>query len=111
MYTHIMLIWQIYVYWMLPLAWQKYWMIEALPSKISIPSTFPLFPPPFQCYSKNPASIITCFSLFRTPVFISNIIKFQLTPIQLRFCGLWANQYDGLQISGNKSYETSYSMP
>ena len=29
--THVMLIWQINVYWMLPVAWQKYWIIEVLP--------------------------------------------------------------------------------
>ena len=86
MYTHVMLIWLINVYWMLPLAWQKHWMIEALPSKISIPSTFP-FPPSLQCYFENPASIIACFPLFHTPFFISNFIKFQLTPLQLGICG------------------------
>ena len=36
MYTHVMLIWLINAYWMLPLAWQKHWVIEALPSKIYI---------------------------------------------------------------------------
>ena len=50
------------------------------------------FPPFLQCYFENPASIITSFPLFRTHFFISNFIKFQLTPVQLRFRGLWANQ-------------------
>ena len=72
------------VYWMLPSAWQKHWTIEALPSKISIPS--------LQCYFENPASVIACFPLFQNPFFISNFIKLQLTPLQLGFCGLWANQ-------------------
>ena len=60
-------------------------MIEALPGKISIPSTFP-FPPSLQCYFENPASIIDFFLLFQTPFFISNFIKFQLTPLQLGIC-------------------------
>ena len=51
------------VYWMLPSAWEKHWMIEALPSKISFPSTFP-FSPSLQCYFENPASIFACFPLF-----------------------------------------------
>ena len=89
--THVMLIWLINVYWMLPVAWQKYWIIEALPRKISIPSTFP-FSPSRQCYFENPASINGCFPFFHTPFFISNFVKFQVTPLQLAFCGLWANQ-------------------
>ena len=89
--THVVLIWLINVCWMLPLAWQKHWMIEAIPSKLCIPSTF-LFSPSIQCYFKNPASIIACFPLFRTPCFISNYIKFQLTPHKLGFPGLWPNQ-------------------
>ena len=72
------------VYWMLPSAWQKHWTIEALPSKIAIPS--------LQCYFENPASVIACFPLFQNPFFIWNFIKLQLTPLQLGFCGLWANQ-------------------
>ena len=60
-----------------------------------------LFPPSFhslpfpwrdQCYFKNPASINACFPLFHTPFFISNFIKFELTPFQLGFRDLWANQ-------------------
>ena len=74
------------VYWMLPLTWQKHWMIEALLSKIAIPFTF-LFPPSLQCYFENPASFIARFSLFYTPFFVSNFIKFQLTPLQLGICG------------------------
>ena len=86
MYKHVMLIWLISLYWMLLLAWQKHWMIEALPSKISIPFNIP-FSPSLQCYFKNPASIITYFPLFQAPFFISNFIKFQLTPLQLGICG------------------------
>ena len=37
MYSHVLLIWLINVYWMLSLSWPKHWMIEVLPSKISIP--------------------------------------------------------------------------
>ena len=47
--------------------------------------------PAFQCYLENPASLNACFSLFHTPFFISNF-KFHLTPLQLLFCGLWANE-------------------
>ena len=50
------------------------------------------YPPFLQCYFENPVSIITWFPLFHTHFFISNFIKFQLTPAQLRFHGLWANQ-------------------
>ena len=91
MYTHVMLIWLTNVYWMMPLAWRKHWIVEALPSKISNPSTFP-FPPSLQCYFENPASINACFPLFCTPFVNPNFIKFQLIPLQLGFCGLWANQ-------------------
>ena len=61
-------------------------MIEALPSKISIPSTF-AFPPSLQRYFENPASIIACFLLLHTPFFISTFLKFQPTPLQLGICG------------------------
>ena len=46
--------------------------------------------PPMLC--ENSASIIACFPLFQTPFFVSHFIKFQLTSLQLRFCGLWAKQ-------------------
>ena len=69
MYTHVMLIWLINVYGMLPLVWQKHWKIEALPGKTSIPSTFP-FPPSLQCYFENPVYINACFPLFHTPFFL-----------------------------------------
>ena len=69
-----MLIWLINVYVMLFLAWQKYWMIEALPSKISIPSTFS-FPPSLQRYFENTASIIACFPLYHTPFFYFKLYK------------------------------------
>ena len=42
MYTHVVLFWLINVYWMLLLAWEKHWTIEAFPSKISIPSLPPM---------------------------------------------------------------------
>ena len=32
-------------------------------------------------------NFIACFPLFHTPFFISNFIKFQLTPLQLGICG------------------------
>ena len=86
MYTHVMLIWLINIYWMLPLAWQKHWMIEALPSKISIPS--------FQCYSTHS---LFYFKLYK--------ISTDSTPIRnLWLCGLI--KYNTFQISGNKSNET-----
>ena len=87
--THVMLNWLINVYWIWPLAWQKYWIIEALPRKISIPSTFPFFPS-LQCSFENPASA-NAFPLFQTLFFISSFVKFQLTPLQFGFRGLWAN--------------------
>ena len=39
-----------------------------------------------------PVSPYACFPFFHTPFFISNFIKLQLTPLQLGFCGLSANQ-------------------
>ena len=52
------------------------------------------------------------FRFFTHPFFISNFIKFQLTPLQLGFGGLSANQIQWIfQINGNKSDETLYLMP
>ena len=65
MYTHVMLIW-LNVYWMLPWAWQKHRIIESLPSKISIPSTFP-FPPSLQCYFENLLLLLLVFLFFTLP--------------------------------------------
>ena len=48
--------------------------------------------PTFQCYLENPASLNACLLLFHTPFFISNFIKFQLTPLQLELRGLGTNQ-------------------
>ena len=78
MYTHVMLIWLINVYWMLLLAWQKHWIIEALPSKISIPYTFP-FSLSLQCYFENPTSINACFPFFHTSFYYK--ISTDPTPI------------------------------
>ena len=90
---------------MLSLVWQRHQISDSLPSKISIPSTFP-FPLSLQCYFENPVSIIACFPFFH--IFLtSNFIKFQLdsTPIgNLWLCGLI--KYNRFQISGNKSNET-----
>ena len=65
-YTHVMLIWLINVYWMLPLALQKHWIIEALPSKISIPSTFP-FPASLDAISKTQLLLMPVFLFFTLP--------------------------------------------
>ena len=93
MYTCVMLVLLIDVYWMLYLAWQKHWMVKVLPMKSSILPTC-------QCY----------FSAL--PFFISNFTKLQLTPLQMGLCDLWTNQIKWIfQISGNKSDETSYLMP
>ena len=53
-------------YWMWLSAWQKHWMIEALPSKISISSTFP-FPPYLQCYFKTLVLLLLVFLFFKLP--------------------------------------------
>ena len=66
-------------------AWKKHWMTEWMETKQNFN---PLPPMLFE----NSASIIACFPLFHTPFFISHFIKVQLTPLQLGFCGLWANQ-------------------
>ena len=88
MYTHVMLIWLINVYLVLPLAWQKHWMIEVLLRKISMPSTFP-FPPSLRCYK--------IYKIYK----ISN----DSSPIRnLWLCGII--KYNRSQISGNKSNET-----
>ena len=65
-YTHVMLIWLINVYWMLPLALQKHWIIEALPSKISIPSTFP-FPASLDAISKTLLLLMPVFLFLTLP--------------------------------------------
>ena len=108
--THVMLIWLINVYWMLPLAWQKHWIIEALPSKVSTPSTF-AFLPSFQCYFENLASINACFPLFPPHFFIPNFIQnFNWIHSNWDFVACGLIRYDRFQISGNKSYETPYLM-
>ena len=63
-------------------------MTKALNNWSSPKQNFHSLPP---MLFKNSASILACFALFHTP-FVSNFIKFQLTPLQLGFCGLWANQ-------------------
>ena len=51
------------------------------------------------------------FPLFHTHFFISNLIKFQLTPLpSWDFVGCALIKYNGFQISGNKSNETPYLM-
>ena len=92
MYTHVMLIWLINVYWMLSLAWQKHWMIEALRNKISIPSTIP-FRPSLQCYFENAASIIACFPFFSHSLLYIKIYKISTKlHSSWEFVALWANQ-------------------
>ena len=73
------------VYWMLSLALQKHWKVKFLLSIISII-------PSFSGYLENSASRNACFSLFHSPIFISNLIKFQLTSLQLILYGLCTNQ-------------------
>ena len=100
MYIHVMLIWLINVYWMLPLAWQKHWMIEALPSKISIPSLPPML-------FRKPCFYYCLFSSFSHSLFYFKLYKISTdsTPIgNLWLCGLI--KYNRFQISGNKSNET-----
>ena len=43
-------------------------------------------------FTKNFACRLCFHTLFHTPFFISNLIKFQLTSLQLGLCGLCANQ-------------------
>ena len=59
-YTHVMLILLINVYWMLPLALQKHWIIEALPSKISIPASL-------DAISKTLLLLMLVFLFFTLP--------------------------------------------
>ena len=110
MCTHVMLIWLINVHWMLTLAWQKHWIIEALPSKIPISSTF-LFPPFLQCYFENPASVNACFPLFHAPFLFQTLWNFNSPHSSWGFMAYGLIKYNGFQISGNKSYETPYLMP
>ena len=44
----------------------------------------------FQCCLENPASINAFLLIFSSPFFISNFIKYLLTPLQLRLHGLQA---------------------
>ena len=41
---------------------------------------------------ENSACLSARFPLFHSPFFISNVIKFQLTPLQLGLCGLSVNK-------------------
>ena len=50
---------------MLPLVWQKHWMVKLLPRKISLLSTF-------QCFLENPTFLNACFSLSQIPFFVLN---------------------------------------
>ena len=73
---------------------------------------FHFLPPSLQYYFENPASIIACFLLFSHSLFYFKLydISTDSTPIGIFWlCGLI--KYNRLQISGNKSYETPYSMP
>ena len=102
--THVVLIWLINVCWMLPLAWQKHWMIESFPSKISISSLPPML-------FRKPCFYYCLFSSFSHSLFYFKLYKISTdsTPIgNLWLCGLI--KYNGFQISGNKSYETPYSI-
>ena len=64
---------------------QKHWMTEWWEAKQNFHSLPPML-------FENSASIIAYFPLFHIPFFISHFVKFQLTPLQLGFCGFWANQ-------------------
>ena len=77
-------------------------VVKFIPSNISIIPTF-------RCYLENSASLNAYLPLFHTPFFISNLIKFQLTPLQFGLCGLCANQI--IMDCGNKSDETPYLIP
>ena len=107
MYTHVMLIWLINVYWMLPSALNDW----SSPKKnfhslrLSIPSILPML---FQ----KPCFYYCLFSSFSHSLFYFKLYKISTdsTPIgNLWLCGLI--KYNGFLISGNKSYETRYSMP
>ena len=63
---------------------------KALNGQIS--SKCHLYYPHLSMLFENSASLNACFPLFRTSFFISNLIKLQLTPLQLRPCSLFANQ-------------------
>ena len=63
---------------------------KALNGQISPKQIFVI--PIFQCYLENTASLNACFPLFHTPFFISSLIKFQVTRLQLGLRGLCSNQ-------------------
>ena len=85
MYAHVMLI--LINRCLLNVAFS---ITKALNGHISLKQFFII--PTFQCYLENTASLNACFPLFHTPFFISSLIKFQLTQLQLELCGLCANQ-------------------
>ena len=66
--------------------------ITSMVKAINGQSTSKQIPSTFQYYLKKPASSHSCFLLLHTPFFILNLIKFQMTPLHLEFCGLCANQ-------------------
>ena len=79
----------------------KVQMVKIHPSKMSIPTIF-------QCYFHSNH----LKTLFRTPFFISNFIKFHLNPLDLWFHGLSCEliKCNGYQISTNKPNETPHLM-
>ena len=103
MYTYVMLIWLTNVCWVLPLAWQKHCLIEALPSKISIPSTFRFSPsiPPSNAIKKT-LLLLLLVSLFFSLPFYFKLYKISTEFVALWLCGLF--KYFRFQISGNKSW-------
>ena len=91
-------------YWMFSLAWQKHWMVKALPSKIPILSTF-------QYYLENPVSLKLVFLFFTLPFLFQTIKNFNWHHSSWDFMACELIKYNGFQISGNRSYETHYLMP
>ena len=67
-------------------------------------------PPVLFVILLNSAFIIACFPLFHTSLFISHFIKFQLHS-NWGFVACRRIKYNRFQISRNKSYKTTYSMP
>ena len=103
MYTIVMLIWLTNVHRMLPLAWIKHWLIEALPSKISIPSTFP-FPlslPPMLF--RKPCFYYFLFFSFSHSLFCFKLYKISndSTPVGILWLVGWSNITDSKLVGIN----------
>ena len=103
LYTYVMLLLMKGRLLNVVLSMTKALIVKALQCKISILSTF-------QSYLDNSASLNACFLLFQTTIFISKSICLSWPHFSWDFVHCEPIKYNGFQLSGDKSYKTSYLM-